>query len=81
MGPATTIIEDGNRYDVSALPVVTVVIGILAAFSFAGGFRDFSLIYMESLCGGWDAQPWELRWLPTHTGQSPTTPAKCEMAV
>jgi len=44
MGPATTIIEGfATGMMSSALPVVTVVIGILAAFSFAGGFKDFSL--------------------------------------
>jgi K(+)-stimulated pyrophosphate-energized sodium pump len=44
MGPATTIIEGfATGMQSSALPVVTIVIGILAAFTFAGGVKDFSL--------------------------------------
>jgi len=44
MGPATTII-DGLAVGMNStgLCVVTIVIGIIAAFAFAGGFRDISL--------------------------------------
>jgi K(+)-stimulated pyrophosphate-energized sodium pump len=44
MGPATVII-DGFATGMlsSALPVVTIAAGILAAFIFAGGIKDFSL--------------------------------------
>ncbi|MEN6309349.1 MAG: sodium-translocating pyrophosphatase [Anaerohalosphaeraceae bacterium] len=44
MGPATVII-DGFATGMlsSALPVVTISAGILAAFIFAGGLKDFSL--------------------------------------
>jgi K(+)-stimulated pyrophosphate-energized sodium pump len=44
MGPATVII-DGFATGMlsSALPVVTIAAGILAAFIFAGGLKDFSL--------------------------------------
>jgi K(+)-stimulated pyrophosphate-energized sodium pump len=44
MGPATVII-DGFATGMlsSALPVVTIAVGILAAFLFAGGIKDFSL--------------------------------------
>ncbi len=44
MGPATTII-DGMAVGMfsTGLPVVTIVLGILAAFGFAGGFSDFSM--------------------------------------
>jgi K(+)-stimulated pyrophosphate-energized sodium pump len=44
MGPATTII-DGLAVGMNStgLSVVTIVIGIMAAFAFAGGFRDISL--------------------------------------
>jgi K(+)-stimulated pyrophosphate-energized sodium pump len=44
MGPATTII-DGLAVGMSStgLSVVTITIGIIAAFAFAGGFRDISL--------------------------------------
>jgi len=44
MGPATTIIDGMATGMYSAgVPVVTIVIGILAAFGFAGGFSDFSM--------------------------------------
>lgn len=44
MGPATAIIDGMSVGMKSAgLPTVTVVIGILAAFGFAGGFVDFSM--------------------------------------
>ena len=44
MGPATTIINGLSTGMFSAcLPVVTIVIGILCAFGFAGGFSDMSL--------------------------------------
>ncbi|PKK91292.1 MAG: sodium-translocating pyrophosphatase [Candidatus Wallbacteria bacterium HGW-Wallbacteria-1] len=44
MGPATTII-DGIAVGMfsTGWPVVTIVFGILAAFGFAGGFRDFAM--------------------------------------
>ena len=43
MGPATTIIEGFSTGMYSAgLPVVTIVIGILCAFGFAGGFSNIS---------------------------------------
>ena len=44
MGAATTIIDGlaTGMYS-SGIPVVTIVIGILAAFGFAGGFKDFSM--------------------------------------
>jgi K(+)-stimulated pyrophosphate-energized sodium pump len=44
MGPATTII-DGLAVGMSStgLSVVTIVIGIIAAFAFAGGFKNLSL--------------------------------------
>ncbi len=44
MGPATTII-DGIAVGMysTCWPVVTIVIGILAAFGFAGGFQDFAI--------------------------------------
>ena len=44
MGPATTII-DGLAVGMfsSGLPTITIVIGILAAFGFAGGFVDFAM--------------------------------------
>ena len=42
--PATTIIDGLATGMYSAgIPVVTIVIGILAAFGFAGGFKDFSM--------------------------------------
>jgi K(+)-stimulated pyrophosphate-energized sodium pump len=43
-GPATTII-DGMAVGMFStwIPVVTIVIGILAAYGFAGGFTDFSM--------------------------------------
>ena len=43
-GPATTII-DGIAVGMYStwIPVVTIVIGIIAAYGFAGGFTDFSL--------------------------------------
>jgi K(+)-stimulated pyrophosphate-energized sodium pump len=44
MGPATAIIDGLATGMYSAgIPVVTIVIGILAAFGFAGGFSDFSM--------------------------------------
>jgi len=44
MGPATTIIEgfSTGMYS-SGLPVLTIVIGILCAFGFAGGFSNVSM--------------------------------------
>ena len=44
MGPATTIIDGlaTGMYS-CGIPVVTIVIGILCAFGFAGGFHDFSM--------------------------------------
>ena len=43
MGPATTIIEgiSVGMYS-TALPVITIVLGILASFGFAGGFENIS---------------------------------------
>ena len=44
MGPATTIIDGLATGMYSAgFPVVTIVIGILCAFGFAGGFSDLSM--------------------------------------
>jgi K(+)-stimulated pyrophosphate-energized sodium pump len=44
MGPATTIIEGISTGMYSAgLPVVAIVIGIMCAFGFAGGFSDVSM--------------------------------------
>ena len=44
MGPATTIIDGFATGMFSAgLPVVTIVIGILCAFGFAGGFENISM--------------------------------------
>jgi len=44
MGAATTIIDGFSTGMYSAgLPVVTIVIGILCAFGFAGGFSDISM--------------------------------------
>ena len=44
MGPATAIIDGfANGMYSSGLSVVTIVIGILAAFGFAGGFTDVSM--------------------------------------
>ncbi len=44
MGPATTII-DGIAVGMysTGLPTVTIVVGIMAAFGFAGGFHDFAM--------------------------------------
>jgi K(+)-stimulated pyrophosphate-energized sodium pump len=44
MGPATTIIDGfaTGMYS-TGLSVVTIVIGIMCAFAFAGGFKDFSM--------------------------------------
>jgi len=44
MGPATTIIEGfaTGMYS-TGLPVVTIAVGILCAFGFAGGFSDISM--------------------------------------
>ncbi|MBP8912799.1 MAG: sodium-translocating pyrophosphatase [Phycisphaerae bacterium] len=44
MGPATTIIDGfANGMYSSGLPVVTIVIGILAAYGFAGGFSNVAM--------------------------------------
>jgi len=44
MGAATTIIDGfGTGMYSAGLPVVTIVIGILCAFGFAGGFTDVSM--------------------------------------
>ena len=44
MGPATTIIDGLSTGMYSAgLPVITIVIGILCAFGFAGGFSNISM--------------------------------------
>jgi len=44
MGAATTIIDGlATGMFSSALPVITIVIGILCAFGFAGGFSDMSI--------------------------------------
>ncbi len=44
MGPATTIIDGLATGMFSAgIPVITIVVGILCAFGFAGGFRDMSM--------------------------------------
>jgi len=44
MGPATTIIDGLATGMYSAgIPVITIVIGILCAFGFAGGFSDISM--------------------------------------
>jgi len=44
MGPATTIIEGiATGMFSSGLPVVVIVLGILFAFGFAGGFSDISM--------------------------------------
>ncbi len=44
MGPATTIIDGLATGMYSAgLPVITIVIGIICAFGFAGGFTDMSM--------------------------------------
>jgi K(+)-stimulated pyrophosphate-energized sodium pump len=44
MGPATTIIEGfSSGMFSSGLPVVTIVIGILCAFGFAGGFTNIGM--------------------------------------
>jgi len=44
MGPATTILDGFSTGMYSAgLPVVTIVIGILCAFGFAGGFKDMAM--------------------------------------
>jgi K(+)-stimulated pyrophosphate-energized sodium pump len=43
-GPATTIIEGfANGMYSAGLPVITIVIGILCAYGFAGGFSDMSM--------------------------------------
>ncbi len=44
MGPATTIIDGlaTGMYS-TGIPVITIVIGILCAFGFAGGFSDMSM--------------------------------------
>jgi K(+)-stimulated pyrophosphate-energized sodium pump len=44
MGPATTIIDGlGTGMYSAGLPVVTIVIGILCAFGFAGGFSNIAM--------------------------------------
>jgi len=44
MGPATTIIDGfGTGMYSAGLPVITIVIGILCAFGFAGGFSNISM--------------------------------------
>ncbi|HOV76473.1 MAG TPA: sodium-translocating pyrophosphatase, partial [Sedimentisphaerales bacterium] len=44
MGPATTILDGfANGMYSSGLPVVTIVIGILAAYGFAGGFTNVAM--------------------------------------
>jgi K(+)-stimulated pyrophosphate-energized sodium pump len=44
MGPATTIIDGfANGMYSAGLPVVTIVIGILCAYGFAGGFSDVAM--------------------------------------
>jgi K(+)-stimulated pyrophosphate-energized sodium pump len=44
MGPATAILDGFSTGMYSAgLPVITIVIGILCAFGFAGGFKDVSM--------------------------------------
>jgi K(+)-stimulated pyrophosphate-energized sodium pump len=44
MGPATTIIDGLATGMYSAgIPVITIVIGIILAFGFAGGFTDFGM--------------------------------------
>ena len=44
MGPATTIIDGLATGMYSAgIPVITIIIGILCAFGFAGGFSDMSM--------------------------------------
>ena len=44
MGPATTIIDGLATGMYSAgIPVITIVIGIICAFGFAGGFHDMSM--------------------------------------
>jgi K(+)-stimulated pyrophosphate-energized sodium pump len=44
MGPATAIIDGfANGMYSAGFPVIVIVIGILAAFGFAGGFTNFSL--------------------------------------
>ena len=44
MGPATAILDGFSTGMYSAgLPVITIVIGILCAFAFAGGFKDVSM--------------------------------------
>ena len=44
MGPATTIIDGlaTGMYS-TGIPVITIVIGIICAFGFAGGFSDLSM--------------------------------------
>ena len=44
MGPATTIIDGlATRMYSAGIPVITIVIGIICAFGFAGGFSDMSM--------------------------------------
>ncbi len=52
MGPATTIIDGLATGMYSAgLPVVTIVLGILCAFGFAGGFADEPGAFAQGLYG------------------------------
>ena len=52
MGPATTIIDGLATGMYSAgLPVVTIVLGILCAFGFAGGFADEHGAFAQGLYG------------------------------
>ena len=52
MGPATTIIDGLATGMYSAgLPVVTIVLGILCAFGFAGGFADEQGAFAQGLYG------------------------------
>jgi K(+)-stimulated pyrophosphate-energized sodium pump len=52
MGPATTIIDGLATGMYSAgLPVVTIVLGILCAFGFAGGFADVPGAFAQGLYG------------------------------
>ena len=44
MGPATTIIDGlATGMFSTGLPVITIIIGIICAFAFAGGFTDMSM--------------------------------------
>jgi K(+)-stimulated pyrophosphate-energized sodium pump len=72
MGPATTIIDGLATGMYSAgIPVITIVIGIICAFGFAGGFSDMSM----GLYGIGFAAVGMLATRPTPTARSPTMPA------